>query len=106
MTRRVGGLKPPRASRARVARKKEACRRFTQLTNGFGKNLENHVAAVALYVAFYNFCRPHGTLTPNAKHQTTPTMALGLTDHIWSFGELVAWGCTTEAIANSAGSSE
>ncbi len=66
-----------------------ACRRFTRLTNAFSKKLENHIAAVALYVAFYNFCRPHETLTPNAKHQTTPAMALGLTDHVWSFGELI-----------------
>jgi IS1 family transposase len=66
-----------------------ACRRFTRLTNGFSKKLENHVAAVALYVAFYNFCRPHETLTPNAKNQTTPAMALGLTDHVWSFSELI-----------------
>lgn len=66
-----------------------ACRRFTRLTNGFSKKLENHVAAVALYVAFYNFCRPHETLTPNAKHQTTPAMALSLTDHVWSFAELI-----------------
>jgi IS1 family transposase len=66
-----------------------ACRRFTRLTNGFSKKLENHVAAVALYVAFYNFCRVHETLTPNAKNQTTPAMALGLTDHVWSFGELI-----------------
>jgi IS1 family transposase len=66
-----------------------ACRRFTRLTNGFSKKLEYHVAAVALYVAFYNFCRPHETLTPNAKHQTTPAMALGLTDHVWSFAELI-----------------
>ena len=66
-----------------------ACRRFTRLTNGFSKKLENHVAAVALYVAFYNFCRVHETLTPNAKHQTTPAMALGITDHVWSFSELI-----------------
>ena len=66
-----------------------ACRRFTRLTNGFSKKLENHIAAVALYVAFYNFCRVHETLTPNVKHQTTPAMALGLTDHVWSFGELI-----------------
>jgi hypothetical protein len=66
-----------------------ACRRFMRLTNAFSKKLENHIAAVALYVAFYNFCRPHETLTPNAKHQTTPAMALSLTDHVWSFGELI-----------------
>jgi hypothetical protein len=32
-------------------------RRFTRLTNGFSKKLDNHVAAVALYVAHYNLCR-------------------------------------------------
>src|SRR5664280_1746350 len=34
-------------------------RRFTRLTNGFSKKLDNHVAAVALYVAHYNLCRVH-----------------------------------------------
>jgi len=60
-----------------------ACRRFTRLTNGFSKKLDNHVAAVALYVAFYNFCRVHETL------RTTPVFALGITDHVWSIGELI-----------------
>jgi hypothetical protein len=55
----------------------------------FQQKVENHVAAVALYVAFYNFCRPHETLTPSARHQTTPAMALGLTDHVWSFGKMI-----------------
>jgi IS1 family transposase len=58
-------------------------RRFTRLTNAFSKKLENHVAAVALYVAHYNFCRVHETL------RVTPAMQLGVTDHIWSIGELV-----------------
>lgn len=66
-----------------------ACRRFTRLTNAFSKKMECHIAAVALYVAHYNFCRPHETLTPNAKHQTTPAMAIGLTDHVWSISELI-----------------
>jgi IS1 family transposase len=60
-----------------------SCRRFTRLTNGFSKKLQNHVAAVALYVAFYNLCRVHETL------RGTPTMALGLVDHPWSIGELI-----------------
>jgi hypothetical protein len=60
-----------------------ACRRFTRLTNGFSKKLEHHVAAVALYVAHYNFCRVHETL------RTTPAIALGITDHIWTIGELI-----------------
>jgi hypothetical protein len=58
-------------------------RRFARLTLGFSKKLENHLAAIALYVAHYNFCRVHETL------RTTPAVALGLTDHVWSFGELL-----------------
>jgi IS1 family transposase len=58
-------------------------RRFTRLTNGFSKKLENHVAAVGLYVAHYNLCRVHEAL------RMTPAMALGVTDHIWTIGELV-----------------
>lgn len=58
-------------------------RRFTRLTNAFSKKLENHKAAVALYVAHYNLCRVHETL------RVTPAMALGVTDHIWTIEELV-----------------
>lgn len=58
-------------------------RRFTRLTNGFSKKLENHVAAVSLYVAHYNLCRVHEAL------RITPAMQLGVTDHIWRIGELV-----------------
>ena len=58
-------------------------RRFTRLTNAFCKKLENHEAAVALYVAHYNLCRVHETL------RVTPAMQLGVTDHVWSIGELV-----------------
>jgi IS1 family transposase len=58
-------------------------RRFTRLTNGFSKKLDNHCAAVALYVAHYNLCRWHETI------RSTPAEAIGLTDHAWSIGELV-----------------
>jgi hypothetical protein len=60
-----------------------AVRRFTRLTNGFSKKLENHKAAIALHVAHYNLCRVHETI------RTTPAMALGVTDHIWSIAELI-----------------
>jgi IS1 family transposase len=66
-----------------------ASRRFTRLTNGFSKKIENHAAAVSLYVAHYNLCRVHESLTPDARHQTTPAMAIGITDHAWSIGELL-----------------
>lgn len=60
-----------------------ASRRFTRLTNGFSKKLDNHVAAVALYVAHYNLCRTHEAL------RTTPAKALGLADKAWSIAQLV-----------------
>lgn len=59
-------------------------RRFTSLANGFSKKLENHVAAVALYFSYYNYCRVHQTL------RVTPAMESGISDHVWSLGELVA----------------
>lgn len=59
-------------------------RRFTRLTNGFSKKVENHVSAISLYFAFYNFCRVHQTL------RITPAMQAGLTDHVWSVEELAA----------------
>ncbi len=58
-------------------------RRFTRLTNGFSKKLENHGHAVALYFMHYNFCRVHKTL------RVTPAMEAGLADHVWSVEELV-----------------
>lgn len=36
-------------------------RRFTRLTNGFSKKMENHMAAVEIHMMFYNWCRPHTT---------------------------------------------
>ncbi|MFI5023971.1 MAG: transposase [Alphaproteobacteria bacterium] len=58
-------------------------RRFTRLTNAFSKKLENHAAAVALYVAHYNLCRVHEAL------RATPAMHIGVVDHVWTIGELV-----------------
>jgi hypothetical protein len=58
-------------------------RRFTRLVNSFSKKLDNLKAAVALYVAWYNFCPVHLTL------RVTPAMEAGLTDHVWSVQELL-----------------
>jgi IS1 family transposase len=59
-------------------------RRFTRLTNGFSKKIENHGHAVALHFMHYNFVRVHKTL------RVTPAMEAGIADHVWSFEELIA----------------
>jgi hypothetical protein len=58
-------------------------RRFTRLTNAFSKKVENLEAALALHFMRYNFGRIHQTL------RVTPAMEAGVTDHIWSVGEIV-----------------
>jgi hypothetical protein len=61
-----------------------AIRRLTRLTNGHSKKWENHEAALALYFAYYNFCRVHSTI------RQTPAMKTGLADHPWTVQELLA----------------
>jgi hypothetical protein len=58
-------------------------RRFTRLTNGFSKKVENHAHAVALHFMYYNFGRIHKTL------RVTPAMQAGVADHIWTLEEIV-----------------
>lgn len=66
-------------------------RRFTRVTNAFSKKVENHAAAVALHFMHYNFCWVHQTLTrANRGIYTTPAMAAGLTDRVWTVADLVA----------------
>ncbi|MGA9049149.1 MAG: IS1 family transposase [Dehalococcoidia bacterium] len=62
-------------------------RRFTRLTNGFSKKIENHIFAIALHFMYYNFCKTHRTLAN--PYPRTPAMAAGLTDHIWPAEEIV-----------------
>jgi IS1 family transposase len=65
-------------------------RRFTRLTNAFSKKMANHAHAVALHFMHYNFCRAHTTLTAaqSRHYPTTPAMASGLTDHVWTVEEM------------------
>ena len=63
-------------------------RRFTRLTNGFSKKVENHAHAASLFYAHYNLCRPHQTLTKKAGGPTTPAMAAGIETHPWSITQL------------------
>ncbi|MCE5321774.1 IS1 family transposase [bacterium] len=59
-------------------------RRFTRLTNGFSKKVENLEAAVALHFMHYNFCRVHQTL------KKTPAMAAGLAKYPWTIQDIVS----------------
>lgn len=79
-------------------------RRMTRLTNAFSKKWENHLASLALTFAYYNFCRPHSTLTEATRGEdksrkpvpTTPAMASGLEDHPWTLEELILKTSTLE----------
>lgn len=58
-------------------------RRFTRLTNGFSKKLENHQHALALYFMHYNFVRIHKTL------KVSPAMQAGVSDYLWEIGDIL-----------------
>lgn len=66
-------------------------RRFTRLTNGFSKKVQNHAHAVAVYMMIYNFARIHKTL------RCTPAMEAGIADHVWSYEEIAALVPETKA---------
>lgn len=58
-------------------------RRFTRLTNGFSKKVENHMHSVSLHYMYYNFCRIHQTL------RVTPAMEAGVTNRLWSIEDIL-----------------
>src|ERR1019366_8261412 len=57
-------------------------RRFTRLTNGFSKKIENHAHALTTYYVHYNFWRIHKSL------RVTPAMEAGISGNVWSLEEL------------------
>ncbi len=89
---RLGDPDPAKISTSYVERQnltmRMGMRRFTRLTNGFSKKIENHAAAVAIHFMHYNFARPHKTLAN--PYPRTPVMAAGIEDHIWTAAEIVS----------------
>ncbi len=83
----IGSPDPDHISTSHVERlnltMRMSMRRYTRLTNAFSKKIENLAAAVSLHFMHYNFCRVHKTLG------TTPAVAAGLTDHVWTLRELI-----------------
>ena len=55
-------------------------RRFTRLTNGFSKKIDNHIHMIALNYMYYNFCRIHSTI------KTTPAIKAGVSSKTWTLG--------------------
>jgi IS1 family transposase len=62
-------------------------KRFTRLTLGFSKKLENHEAAVAMFLAYYNFVwRTRDA--ENGRLRTPAAMRAGVVNSLWSFERL------------------
>ena len=93
----IGQPEPARISTSHMERANRTwrmqLRRFTRLTDAFSKKLVNLQASVAIFMAFYNFCRVHQTL------RVTPAMQAGLTDHIWTIRELLTAQTEVESAA-------
>jgi IS1 family transposase len=87
-----GDPDPDRISTSYVERQnltmRMGMRRFTRLTNGFSRKVENLSHAVSLHFMHYNFARPHRSL--KERYPRTPAMAAGVADHIWSLEEIAA----------------
>jgi hypothetical protein len=72
-------------------------KRFARLTNAFSKKLENHEAACAMFVAYYNFVwrtrrkdkrNKDDKQAMPGKLRPTAAMMAKVTDHLWTFDEL------------------
>jgi IS1 family transposase len=79
---------PPMISTSYVERQnltmRMSMRRFTRLTNGFSKKIENHMHAIALHYMYYNFARIHQTI------RCSPAMEAGVSKTLWSISDIVA----------------
>lgn len=65
-------------------------KRMNRLTICFSKKLENHAAAVAMFLAYYNFCWRPRKPGKSGRRRLTPALAAGLTDRLWTFADLFA----------------
>lgn len=86
---RWGQPEPERISTSHVERQnltmRMMIRRLTRLTNAFSKKWENLRAALALHLAYYNFCRIHKTI------RCTPAMEAGITNTVWTLKDLLTY---------------
>jgi hypothetical protein len=71
-------------------------KRFCHLTNAFSKKLENHEAAIAMFVAYYNFVwrtrHPDKSGRPG-KLRPTAAMMAKVVPNLWDFDRLYSEVC-------------
>ncbi|HYW72220.1 MAG TPA: IS1 family transposase [Pyrinomonadaceae bacterium] len=84
----IGNPDPSRICTSIVERSnlsmRTSIRRLTRLTNAFSKKWTHLKAMLAVYFAFYNFCRIHSSI------RCTPAMESGITNTVWSLRDLLA----------------
>jgi hypothetical protein len=63
-------------------------KRFTRLGLGFSKKLENHEAACAMFLAYYNFCWRTRLPGESGRYRLPAAMAAGVVNELWDFERL------------------
>lgn len=94
----IGNPDPDHISTSYVERQnltmRMGIRRFTRLTNGFSKKVENHAHHIALHFMYYNFARVHQTLRVTPAMEAKVALPGGkeapVADHVWTVEEIVA----------------
>src|SRR5258706_2398328 len=83
----IGNPDPSRICTSIVERSnlsmRTSIRRLTRLTNAFSKKWDHLKAMLAVYFAYYNFCRIHSSI------RCTPAMESGITQHVWTLRDLL-----------------
>jgi len=69
-------------------------RRFTRLTKGFSKKVQNHMYTFALHFICCNFVKVH--------QQVIPAIAAGHTDRLWDNNDLSAIAAANEPVPKNA----
>ena len=84
---KIGSPDPEHISTSFVERQnltmRMSMRRFTRLSNGFSKKVQNHAHAIAIHFMHYNFARIHKSL------RVSPAIEAGVSDHLWSLEEII-----------------
>lgn len=64
--------------------------RLKRICQTFSKNLDQLQCACKVFRAYYNFCRPHMSLSKGSC-KVTPAMKIGVTDRVWDVHDLMTF---------------